>query len=66
MMGAIFSFTDKYYKKIFDYTMTEELKYGFGCTPSVMDGTEYEVNVDEKIELPKKLDWSGMMLPIFD
>ena len=44
----------------------EELKYGFGCTPSVMDGTEYEVNVDEKIELPKKLDWSGMMLPIFD
>ena len=25
MMGAIFSFTDKYYKKIFDYTMTEEL-----------------------------------------
>ena len=66
MMGAIFSFTDKYYKKIFDYTMAEELKYGFGCTPSVMDGTEYEVNVDEKIELPKKLDWSGMMLPIFD
>ena len=47
-------------------SMVEELKYGFGCTPSVMDGTEYEVNVDEKIELPKKLDWSGMMLPIFD
>ena len=46
--------------------MAEELKYGFGCTPSVMDGTEYEVNIDEKIELPKKLDWSGMMLPIFD
>ena len=44
----------------------EELKYGFGCKPSVMDGTEYEVNVDEKIELPKKLDWSGMMLPVFD
>ena len=66
VMGAIFSCVDKYYKKIFDYTMAEELKYGFGCTPSVMDGTEYEVNVDEKIELPKKLDWSGMMLPIFD
>lgn len=66
-MGAIFSFVDKYYKKIFSYTMVEEeLKYGFGCNPSVMDGTEYEVNVDEKIELPKKLDWSGMMLPIFD
>ena len=65
-MGVIFSFVDKYYKKIFDYTMAEELKYGFGGTPSVMDGTEYEVNVDEKIELPKKLDWSGMMLPIFD
>ena len=46
--------------------MAEELKYGFGCTPSVMDGTEYEVNVDEKIALPKKLDWSGMMLPVFD
>ena len=58
---------DKYYKKIFVYTMAEEeLKYGFGCTPSVMDGTEYEVNVDEKIELPKKLDWSGTMLPVFD
>ena len=66
-MGAIFSFVDKYYKKIFSYTMVEEeLKYGFGCTPSVMDGSEYEVNVDEKIELPKKLDWSGMMLPVFD
>ena len=68
IMGVIFSFVDKYYKKIFefDYIMAEELKYGFGCTPSVMDGTEYEVNVDEKIELPKKLDWSGMMLPVFD
>ena len=66
MMGVIFSCADKYYKKIFDYTMAEELKYGFGCTPSVMDGTEYEVNVDEKIELPRKLDWSGMMLPVFD
>ena len=66
IMGVIFSYVDKYYKKIFDYTMDEELKYGFGCTPSVMDGTEYEVNVDEKIELPKKLDWSGMMLPVFD
>ena len=44
----------------------EELKYGFGCNPSVMDGTEYEINVDEKIELPRKLDWSGMMLPVFD
>ena len=65
-MGAIFRLWINIIRKYLMITMAEELKYGFGCTPSVMDGTEYEVNVDEKIELPKKLDWSGMMLPIFD
>ena len=65
-MGAIFRLRINTIRKYLIINMTEELKYGFGCTPSVMDGTEYEVNVDEKIELPKKLDWSGMMLPVFD
>ena len=65
-MGVIFRVWINTIRKYLIITMAEELKYGFGCTPSVMDGTEYEVNVDEKIELPKKLDWSGMMLPIFD
>ena len=66
MMGAIFRLWINTIRKYLIINMAEELKYGFGCTPSVMDGTEYEVNVDEKIELPKKLDWSGMMLPVFD
>ena len=65
-MGAIFCVWINIIRKYLIINMAEELKYGFGCNPSVMDGTEYEVNVDEKIELPKKLDWSGMMLPIFD
>ena len=65
-MGAIFCVWINTIRKYLIINMAEELKYGFGCNPSVMDGTEYEVNVDEKIELPKKLDWSGMMLPIFD
>ena len=43
----------------------EELKYGFGCNPSVLDGTAYEVNVDETIEVPRKLAWRGLMLPVF-
>ena len=65
-MGAIFHLRINIIRKYLIINMAEELKYGFGCNPSVMDGTEYEVNVDEKIELPKKLDWSGMMLPVFD
>ena len=65
-MGVIFRLWINTIRKYLIINMAEELKYGFCCNPSVMDGTEYEVNVDEKIELPKKLDWSGMMLPIFD
>lgn len=40
------------------------MKYGLGCTPSVMDGTEHEINVDDKVELPDTFNWRDAMPPV--
>lgn len=39
-------------------------KYGTGCMPSVMDGTEHELNVDDKLELPDEFTWQDAMPPV--
>lgn len=43
-----------------------EVKHFYGCTPSVMDGTEHVVNVDDKIQLPEEFDLINVMPPVRD
>ena len=38
--------------------------YGVGCVPSVMDGTEYEVNIDDKVNIPSEYSWQVVMPPV--
>ena len=42
----------------------EDFKFVCGCNPSIMDGTEYEYNVDDKIELPSVFSWKDVMPPV--
>ena len=42
----------------------EDFKFVCGCTPSIMDGTEYEYNIDDKIELPAAFSWKDVMPPV--
>lgn len=44
--------------------MKDEILYGTGCTPSVIDGTEIVLDVDNKIPLPKTLSWREVMPPV--
>ena len=39
-------------------------KYYYGCTPSVMDGTEHKLNIDEKLEIPEEFSWQNVMPPV--
>ena len=39
-------------------------KYGTGCMPSVMDGTEHVLNVDDKTEIPDEFSWRDAMPPV--
>ena len=43
-----------------------QVMYGLGCQPSVMDGTEHEIDVDAKIQLPSSFNWREAMPPIMD
>lgn len=43
-----------------------EFTYGTGCMPSKMDGTEHEISVDDKIELPEEFNWQDSMPPVRD
>lgn len=36
----------------------------YGCIPSVIDGTEYIVEVDDKIELPDEFSWRENLPPV--
>lgn len=42
----------------------KQMTFGLGCTPSVMDGTEHEVTLDEKVELPAEFTWQDAMPPV--
>lgn len=36
----------------------------YGCTPSVLDGTEHVLNVDDKLKLPEEFDLKDVMPPV--
>lgn len=45
-------------------TTDMDFVFGTGCVPSQMDGTEHEVSVDDKIELPDEFNWQDSMPPV--
>ena len=47
-----------------DHSQSVSFKYGTGCTPSVMDGTEHVLTIDDKIELPDEFSWQDAMPPV--
>lgn len=34
-----------------------EFKFGTGCMPSVMDGTEHVLSIDDKAAMPDEFSW---------
>lgn len=42
----------------------KEVVVACGCAPSLMDGTEHTLNIDEKAELPDEFSWVDNMPPI--
>lgn len=46
------------------YGKPAAFKYGTGCMPSVMDGTEHVLTIDDKVELPEEFSWQDAMPPV--
>lgn len=44
--------------------MQENHRFGTGCVPSVMDGTERVVTPDDKIPMPEEWSWLRLMPPV--
>ena len=42
----------------------KEMIVACGCAPSLMDGTEHTLNIDEKAELPDEFSWVDNMPPV--
>lgn len=42
----------------------DNLIYGTGCTPSVLDGTEYVVEVNRKLQIPEEFNLQNVMPPV--
>lgn len=43
----------------------KDIKYGIGCVPSVMDGTEYQYQY-QKMEIPEEFSYVGVMPPVLN
>lgn len=43
---------------------SKTMKYGTGCMPSVMNGTEHVVDIDSKVALPESFNWISAMPPV--
>ena len=44
--------------------IAQPFRYGTGCMPSVMDGTEHVLSVDDKTAVPDKCSWRDAMPPV--
>ena len=47
-----------------NFNKNGEFKYGTGCEPSVMDGTEHIFEFDDKVPLPDEFSWQEAMPPV--
>lgn len=46
--------------------MAKTRTFGTGCNPSIMDGTEKVLEIEDKIELPAECSWRNVMPPVRD
>lgn len=59
-----FSLRERMKKRCAACAPSTQFKYGTGCMPSQMDGTEHVLDVDSKVALPDEFSWQAAMPPV--